>query len=173
MVTALQAIDPVGGPASEFRGMPLAERDRAVRVTIETLRGTLDSAPLMAAWDAAKAAPAWQGPAVWMHGDLHPANLLVEKRRLSAVIDFGLLAVGDPACDLMVAWTYLSTAARAEFQAALSVDDATWARARGWALDFGLMCATHTTDNSMLESIGQHTVTEVLADHGHAISVDG
>jgi len=168
-VTALQAIDPVGGPASEFRGMPLAECDRAVRAAIGTLRGTLDPAPLMEAWDAAITAPVWQRPAVWMHGDLHPANLLVEKRRLSAVIDFGLMAVGDPACDLMVAWTYLSAAARADFQAALPVGDATWARARGWVLDFGLMCVTHTSDDSMLEMIGQHTVTEVLADHGYAI----
>ncbi|SRR6266487_1884239 len=83
-VTALQAIDPVGGPASEFRGMPLAERDRAVRAAIGTLRGTLDPAPLMAAWDAAITAPVWQRPAVWMHGDLHPANLLVEKTEVLA-----------------------------------------------------------------------------------------
>jgi len=84
------------------------------------------------------AAPAWQGSGVWMHGDLHPSNLIVNQGRVSAVIDFGLVAVGDPACDLMVAWTLLDPPAREVFRNVLGVDDATWARARGWALDFGL-----------------------------------
>lgn len=98
-------------------------------------------APVIAAWEAAVAAPVWEGQGVWMHGDLHPLNLLVDRGRVSAVIDFGLVAVGDPACDLMVAWTFLSPAALESFRNALRVDDSTWARGRGWALDFGLMCA--------------------------------
>jgi aminoglycoside phosphotransferase (APT) family kinase protein len=167
-VAALQAIDPTGGPGSEFRGVPLAGRDRAVRATIEALQGALDPGPVIAAWESAVAAPVWQGPAVWMHGDLHPANLLTEERRLTAVIDFGLLAVGDPACDLMVAWTFLSAAARKEFRTMLLVDDATWARARGWALDTGLMLAAHSTDSLMLARIARHTISEVLSDYGGA-----
>jgi aminoglycoside phosphotransferase (APT) family kinase protein len=169
-VTALQAIDPAGGPGSEFRGGgdALAGHDRAVRGAIETLPDTFDPAAVIVAWQAALAAPRWTGPAVWMHGDLHPANLLVCQGRISAVIDFGLVAVGDPACDLMVGWTFLTTPARRRFQTALAAGDPTWARARGWALEFGLMCAAHAGDNPVLGHVGQHTVSQVLADHGYA-----
>jgi aminoglycoside phosphotransferase (APT) family kinase protein len=73
-IAALQAIDPVGGLGSEFRGVPLFGRDRAVRAAVEVMRASLDPAPVIAAWEAALAAPVWQGPGVWMHGDLHPAN---------------------------------------------------------------------------------------------------
>jgi aminoglycoside phosphotransferase (APT) family kinase protein len=121
---------------------------------------------VIAAWEAAVAAPRWQGQGVWMHGDLHPANLLADRGRISAVIDFGLVAVGDPACDLMVAWALLSSAARETFRNALRVDDATWARGRGWALDFGLICAAHAADDAVLPGLGRHTVNEVLTDHG-------
>jgi aminoglycoside phosphotransferase (APT) family kinase protein len=171
-VAALQAIDPMGGPGSEFRGVPPAGRDRAVRATIEALHGALDPGPVIAAWESAVAAPVWRGPAVWMHGDLHPANLLTERGRLTAVIDFGLLAVGDPACDLMVAWTFLSAPAREALQAMLPVDDATWARARGWALDAGLMLAAHSTGSPVLGGIARHTISEVLSDYGQAAWLD-
>ena len=167
-VTALQAIESAGGPDSEFRGGPLAEHDQAVRAAIEALHDAFDPAAVIAAWEAALAAPRWTGPAVWMHGDLHPANLLVHRGRISAVIDFGLVAVGDPACDLMVAWTFLTAPARRRFRAALAVGDSTWARGRGWALQFGLRCAAHADNNPVLGRIGQHTVSEVLADHGYA-----
>jgi aminoglycoside phosphotransferase (APT) family kinase protein len=99
-----------------------------------------------------------------MHGDLHPANLLVDGGRLSAVIDFGLLGVGDPACDLMVAWTYLRAEARDAFRDALAVDDATWSRGRGWALELGLRAAAYSADNPVLGDIGRHTIAEVMAD---------
>jgi aminoglycoside phosphotransferase (APT) family kinase protein len=92
---------------------------------------------MTAAWEAALAAPEWQRPPVWIHGDLDARNLLVEEGRLSAVIDWGGLGVGDPACDVMVAWKVFSAETRNSFRAALSVDDATWARARGWALSQG------------------------------------
>jgi aminoglycoside phosphotransferase (APT) family kinase protein len=169
-VTALQAIDPAGGPASEFRGGgdALAGHDRAVRAAIEVLPDTFDPAAVTAAWETALAAPRWTGPGVWIHGDLHPANLLVHQGRISAVIDFGLVAVGDSACDLMVAWTFLTASARRRFRAALAVDDATWLRARGWALEFGLMCAAHADGNPVLGRIGQHTVNEVVTDHTQA-----
>ena len=99
-----------------------------------------------------------------MHGDLHPANLLVEFGELTAVIDFGLLGVGDPACDLMVAWTYLSSDSREVFRSALAVDDATWSRGRGWALQFGLRAAAYSADNPMLDQVGRRTLAEVQAD---------
>jgi aminoglycoside phosphotransferase (APT) family kinase protein len=87
-----------------------------------------------AAWEAALAAPIWHGSPVWIHGDLDARNLLVQDGRLSAVIDFGCLAVSDPACDVTLAWKLFSADARATFRATLAVDDATWLRSRGWAL---------------------------------------
>jgi aminoglycoside phosphotransferase (APT) family kinase protein len=106
----------------------------------------------------------WTGHPVWMHGDLHPANLLVERHELSAVIDFGLLGVGDPACDLMVAWTYLPADSRDAFRGAVAFDDAMWSRGRGWALRFGLRAAAYSADNRVLGDIGRYTVAQVLAD---------
>ena len=76
----------------------------------------------------------WEGADVWFHGDVAVGNLLVREGRLSAVIDFGTSGVGDPACDLVIAWTYLDTGARKVFREAVGLDEATWARARGWAL---------------------------------------
>ena len=168
-ITALQRIDPAGGPLSgpqnESRGVPLAMRDSETRSAITTLRNVLDADAATVAWDAALQAPVWQGPPVWLHGDLHEGNLLAEHGRLSAVIDFGLLGVGDPACDLMVGWTLLSAKTRAVFRSALQIDDATWARGRGWALSFGLTAlAYYLNSNPGLASISRHTIDEVLAD---------
>lgn len=172
-VAALQRIDPIGGPPpgahSSFRGEPLARRDAETRVAIAALRGTLDADAVTAAWEAALQAPVWQGPAVWLHGDLHAANLLAQHGRLSAVIDFGCLGVGDPACDVMVAWTYLSAETRQAFRAALPVDDATWARGRGWALSFGLIALPYyRSTNPVLSRIARYAIDEALADHGRA-----
>lgn len=142
--TALQRIDPVGGPPPEwsngFRGVPMNdERDSPVvadrlRSRIAALDGLVDTAAVTAVWETALAAPAWDGPPTWIHGDPAPGNLLVADGRLSAVIDFGTLAVGDPACDLIAAWTFLDAETREVFRAGLPVDDATWARGRGWGL---------------------------------------
>jgi aminoglycoside phosphotransferase (APT) family kinase protein len=93
-------------------------------------------------WEAALAAT-WNGPPVWVHGDVAPGNLLVRGGRLAAVIDFGCSAVGDPACDLVIAWTYLDAPARAAFRDALPLDDATWTRAAGWALWKALIVLAH------------------------------
>jgi aminoglycoside phosphotransferase (APT) family kinase protein len=140
-------------------------RDAAVRKAISTLNNRLDTAKATAAWESALQAPLWQGTAVWLHGDLHPGNLLVAKGRLHAVIDFGTLGVGDPACDLMVAWTFLSTESRDIFRAALPVDDATWARGRGWALSFGLIAYAYYLDtNPVLARISRRAIDEAL-DH--------
>jgi aminoglycoside phosphotransferase (APT) family kinase protein len=129
-VVALQRIDPAGGPPpgthNSFRGVPLSTRDDDTRAAIASLDDMLDTGAVTAAWDAALQAPAWHGPPDWIHGDLSPLNLLVERGRLSAVIDFGCLGVGDPACDLQVAWNLFSAQTRDVFRAALPVDDATW-----------------------------------------------
>jgi aminoglycoside phosphotransferase (APT) family kinase protein len=182
---ALRRIDPAGGPpAGEhnyLRGMPLAVRDAPTRAAITELgamcaRGDgglehgfgvgLDLEAASAAWDEDLRAPTWDGPPVWIHGDLVPLNMLVHEGRLSAVIDWGGLAVGDPACDVMVAWRLLSAESREVFRAALDVDDATWARGRGWALSTALIALPyyHRT-NPILAANACRSIDEVLADH--------
>lgn len=136
-LAALEAVDPAGGPAagehSFFRGCPPAVYDADARAAISALDGEIDSAAATAVWEAALAAR-WDGPPVWVHGDVTAANLLVVDGRLSAVIDFGCCAVGDPACDVAIAWTFFQGDSREAFRGRLAVDDATWARGRGWAL---------------------------------------
>lgn len=172
-VTALQRIDPTGGPPPDafnaFRGVPLATRGVRVRDAIGSLHREIDADLATAAWDAALAAPVWAGPPVWIHGDLAPGNLLAVQGRLSAVIDFGCLGVGDPACDLIVAWNLLTAETRLIFRAALGVDDATWARGRGWALSIGLIALSYyQSTNPVLAASSRHTISEVLADHAGA-----
>jgi aminoglycoside phosphotransferase (APT) family kinase protein len=105
----------------------------------------LDVGAVNELWEAALRAPEWEHSPVWIHGDLDARNLLVEHGRLSAVIDWGGLGVGDPACDLMVAWKVLSADTRDIFRAALSVDESTWARSRGWALSQALGALSYYT----------------------------
>jgi aminoglycoside phosphotransferase (APT) family kinase protein len=136
-VSALQRIDTSGAPGpgkhNVYRGCPLALRDESTREAIARLAGELDAAAVTEIWEEALAAPGWDRPPVWIHGDLDSRNLLVRDGRLSAVLDFGCLGAGDPACDAMVAWKVFDEEGRATFRSALSIDDATWMRARGWA----------------------------------------
>ncbi|MFE0376953.1 aminoglycoside phosphotransferase family protein [Streptomyces inhibens] len=165
-VVALRQVDAAAGPPS-FRGGPLRTRDDDVRVAIRDLDagGTLDGEAATAAWDAALRLPAWHGAPVWVHSDLLPGNLLARDGRLSAVIDFGGLGVGDPACDMMAAWTVLSAETRDLFRAASGADDATWARGRGWALCFGLTALHYyRVTNPVLADVGRRAVQEALAD---------
>lgn len=169
-VAALHRIDPTGGPlpgAHNFgRGLPLGMRDVDTRAAIASLGGMLDTDAVTAAWDSALQAPAWEGPPVWIHGDLASGNLLIERGRLSAVIDFGGLGVGDPACDLIVAWDLFSGESRDAFRAALVVDDATWARGRGWALSVALIFIPYYMDTNPVGVEGaRRTIDEVMADH--------
>jgi aminoglycoside phosphotransferase (APT) family kinase protein len=171
-IAAIQRIDTTGGPSpgphNTFRGVPLATRDAPTRAAIATLHGMLDVNAATAAWEAALQVPAWHGPGVWIHGDLQSGNLLVQQGRLNAVIDFGCLGVGDPACDLIVAWNFIPADTRNVFRAALSVDEATWARGRGWALSVGLIALPYyQRSNPILAGISRHAIEEVLADHKH------
>ncbi len=166
-ITALQRIGSMGGPLSGphnfFRGVPLAMRDSLTRAAITTLHDTLDASAVTTAWEAALQAPIWHDPPVWIHGDLQSGNLLVQQGQLSAVIDFGCLGVGDPACDLIVAWNLFSAETRDIFRAALPVDDATWARGRGWALSVGLIALPYYQNtNPVLAGISRRTIDEVL-----------
>jgi aminoglycoside phosphotransferase (APT) family kinase protein len=170
-IAALQRIDPTGGPPpgkhNFGRGVPLIERDAPVRAAIAALHGggMIDSDVVTAAWEAALRAPAWDGPPIWIHGDLAPGNLLAVRGRLSGVIDFGCLGVGDPACDLMIAWTLFSGESREAFRAALAVDTATWARGRGWALSWALIFIPYYVEtNPVGVKSARHTIAQVLAD---------
>jgi aminoglycoside phosphotransferase (APT) family kinase protein len=172
-LAALQQIDPTGGPPAGqhnfWRGGPLTTYDRETRDAIEALQGKIDTAAVTAVWETALRAT-WQGTPVWLHGDVAASNLLVREGRLRAVIDFGCSAVGDPACDLTIAWTFFSGASREAFRAALPADDATWARARGWALWKGLILqAEHVTTRALEAERCRRAVDEVLADHDAAI----
>lgn len=134
----LRSIPAAGGPAagahSFQRGAhPSVYADEVV-AALDTLGGSVDRVACERVWDAATAT-AWNHPAVWFHGDVAPGNLLVDgDGRLSALIDFGTCGVGDPACDLVLAWTFLAGDARRAFHEAVELDADTWARARGWAL---------------------------------------
>lgn len=166
-VTALQRVDPSGGPGPEAqnsrRGEPLAKRDAATRAAIAKLEGLIDTGRAIKIWDAALAAPVFDGEPKWLHGDLHPANLIVENDRLSAVIDFGCLGVGDPACDLMVGWTLLDAESRDVLRATHPVDDAAWARGRGWALSMGLIALPYYLDtNPVLVAIARRAIEQTL-----------
>lgn len=172
-LAALQQIDPTAGPPAGqhnfWRGGPLTTYDRETRDAIEALQGKIDTAAVTAVWETALRAT-WQGTPVWLHGDVAASNLLVREGRLRAVIDFGCSAVGDPACDLTIAWTFFSGASREAFRAALPADAATWARARGWALWKGLFLqAEHVTTRPLEAERCRRAVDEVLADHDAAI----
>lgn len=171
-LTALQRIDPAGGPPpglhNFFRGGPLTIYDSETRDAIATLHGKIDTDAVTAVWEAALQAT-WHGPPVWLHGDVSATNLLVKRGRLSAVIDFGCSGVGDPACDLTIAWTLFSGESREAFRAALPVDRASWARGRGWALWKGLITLAECMNTNSLEAgKARRAIDEVLADHKHA-----
>jgi aminoglycoside phosphotransferase (APT) family kinase protein len=152
------------GPASG-RGLPLRVQDGAARAALDELRGEIDVVEAAAAWKCALRAPAWSGRPLWTHGDLLPGNLLVHDGRLTGLLDFGLVGVGDPACDLVAAWSVLSNPARARFRDELHVDDATWARGRGWALSVGLIALPYYKDtNPEFADVARHLIREVLTD---------
>jgi len=136
-LAALQRIDASAGPApgdhNFYRGAPLEHYDRETRDAIARLNGSIDTPKVVGVWEAALGSQ-WRQPPVWVHGDISPENLLVFEGGLSAVIDFGCCGVGDPACDLVMAWTFFGPGERAAFRAGLPLDSGTWTRGRGWAL---------------------------------------
>ncbi len=165
-VRALRAVRLAGGPPAR-RGRPLAAaQDESARAALLELDGMIDVEAASAAWEASLAAPSWEGPPVWIHGDLLPGNLLVRNGRLTGVIDWGSLGTGDPACDLIPAWGALHADARPAFRAALDDDDATWARGRGWALSIGLIALPYYVEtNPVFAETARVLIRETLADH--------
>ncbi|MFE9988007.1 aminoglycoside phosphotransferase family protein [Streptomyces sp. NPDC005381] len=166
-LVALQSCAPDGSPGEGTRpdltAGGLADRDRTTRAAIAEVAGTFDSVALTSLWDTALNAPGWDRPPVWFHGDLHTGNLLTLDGRLSAVIDFGGLGIGDPACDMTVAFTSMSAASRGVFRSALGVDDATWTRGRGWALTTALNAYTsYAATDARVAAQTTRQITEAL-----------
>jgi aminoglycoside phosphotransferase (APT) family kinase protein len=164
-VQALRKIDPTGGPA-QSRGVPLGSpgRHTPTREAISQLHDDIDTDAALALWERAIALPEWSGGPMWSHGDLSPGNVLVRDGRLSAVIDFGGVGVGDPTVDLVVAWNLLPANARSVFRAALDVDDDTWERGRAWAMSIALIQLPYYRDtNPGLSANSRHVLSEVLA----------
>jgi aminoglycoside phosphotransferase (APT) family kinase protein len=169
-LVALQGIDPAGGPApgehNFFRGCPLALRDDSTRASIASLASAVDADAVTAEWERALLVPGWGRDPVWIHGDLDARNLLVVEGRLGAVIDWGGLGVGDPACDVMVAWKVFDAETREAFRAELGVDEATWARSRGWALSQAVIALAYYTPetNPVLVAEAERWLAELLVD---------
>jgi aminoglycoside phosphotransferase (APT) family kinase protein len=171
---ALRAVDPTGGPLAGVvgsRGVPLVERDAQTREAIAAVSDELDARALTAAWDAALAAPAYDGPPAWMHADLLAGNLLVDEvdgaTSLVAVIDWGPMAVGDPAPDAATGWAFFDAGTRDLFRGTAGFDDATWARGRGWALSTAVIALPYYRATSpSIAANARATLAEVLADPG-------
>jgi len=167
---ALHADAPAGFPVNPVRGWPLATRDAAFLERLATLRDarTLDTATadrLAATWRAGVDAAEWSRPPVWIHGDLHPGNLVSRRGMLAGIIDFGDVTAGDPAYDLGVAWLAFDAPARGRFIAATDrrYDTATWRRAHAWAAAVVLMFLVHSDDNPDYFALGKDALTQVLA----------
>lgn len=167
-LSALYRLDAAGGPPpgahSFYRGASPSAYDAETRQALETLEGEIDTDTARAVWDEALAST-WQGAPVWFHGDIAWGNLLVREGRLSAVIDFGILGVGDPACDLASAWTLFDGESRRIFREALGFDAGTWARGRGWALWKALVTLEGWLESDTLKAAeARRVIGEVLSD---------
>ena len=138
---------------------------------MQLLRVRVDNDAVWRLWERAVLAPPWSGPPLWMHGDLHPRNLLISQGRLAAVIDFGDLAAGDPATDLSIAWMLFPPSVRPAFLAAARgtfdpIDEHTATRARGWALALALSFLANSEGDPPVRALGVTTLTAVLAEDG-------
>lgn len=176
-LNALQQIDTTDGPApglhNFYRGGPVGTYDEETRRAIADLDGVIDTAAVTKVWESALGAER-NGSPVWVHGDMHATNLLVKDWRLRAIIDFGCLGVGDPACDLTIAWTFFSGQSRETFRSYLHVDDATWLRARGWALWKALITIANPSGSSperLKES--NRVIKDLIIEHKTTVRMMG
>ena len=167
---ALHEPAPADAPRNPWRAAPLASRTDKLKEHLQQLDGIVDRTQALALWESVLAAAPWSGPPLWIHGDLHPGNLLVRNGHLSAVIDWGDLTAGDPATDLSIIWMLLPPAARpsllAAREAVYAVDRDTLLRARGWALAFGLVYMAQSRGDAAMSALGRATVNAALNDDG-------
>ncbi|MBA3751294.1 aminoglycoside phosphotransferase family protein [Candidatus Dependentiae bacterium] len=166
---ALQHIDAVGGPIAGthnfYRGGSLATYDSEVRQAVKALQGKIDTDAVVAIWNRALSST-WKRSPVWVHGDVSANNLLVHKGQLNALIDFGCLAVGDPACDLSIAWTLFKGESRKAFRGALSLDKETWERGQGWTLWKALItCAAESSSDCLKKNTSYGIISQLVAEY--------
>jgi aminoglycoside phosphotransferase (APT) family kinase protein len=174
---ALHVPAPADAPANPYRGVPLAQRGGSFAANLALITGQpgwdrAGRGAVLRVWDAALAAPGYDGPPVWLHGDLHPANILVNDGQVSGVIDFGDITAGDPASDLSVAWMLLPLDCHHTFWSAYQAaggaggraGDALRTRAKGWALNLAIVFLAHSEDNPVLLEVGRRALSTVLQD---------
>lgn len=166
---ALHVPAPPDAPANPYRGVSLGDQPDRFARNLDAVAGQVERDAVLAAWRAALAVPAWDGAPLWLHGDPHPANILIDDGRVSGVIDFGDVTAGDPASDLSLAWMLLPRSSHEAFRAAYAaagrgpIGDALWARGRGWALRLALVFLAWSADNPRLHAVGRRTLDAVLA----------
>jgi aminoglycoside phosphotransferase (APT) family kinase protein len=170
-LNALAGVDATGGPGpgehNFHRGGPLGTYADEALDAMEALGDEVPRDAVARVWEDAMSTE-WERDPVWVHGDVAVGNLLVRDGRLGAVIDFGTSGVGDPACDTVIAWTFLSGASRARFREALDVDAATWSRGRGWGLWKALITLVgHLERGAPEAALARRDITEILTDHAH------
>lgn len=167
-IMALQHIDITDGPLPSPRSFAhqygLTTYNHETKQALTTLNAQVDVTAAMAIWEAGLQTQ-WQHAPVWVHGDISAANLLVENGKLKAVIDFGGLAIGDPACDLVIAWKFFDNETRKTFRRCLPLDKDTWARGRAWALWKALIIKAGIVQSNTLEiEQAAHTIQEAITD---------
>jgi len=160
---ALHVPAPDAAPVNGFgRGQAVGRLSPRVAENLDRL-ALPESDAIRQRWRDLTSVAEWDGPALWVHGDLHTANVLVRDGRLAAVIDFGDITAGDPAVDLAIAWMLFEPAERSVFRAAAGdVDDATWTRAEAWALHFAIVYLANSADNPRIARMG-HRLLAALA----------
>lgn len=164
---ALHRPAPQEAPRNSWRGVPLNARDALLREHAAVIAGRVDGAAVTETWERLRDTPPWTGAAMWIHGDLHPGNLLVREGRLSGVLDFGDLTAGDPATDLSVAWMLLREPARSTFRDLTCgngglLDRDTWTRGRAWALALGVAYLAHAGAHDRFAAVAAATIQEAL-----------
>jgi aminoglycoside phosphotransferase (APT) family kinase protein len=167
-LVALGRVDAAGGPGpgrhNFYRGSNLSTYAEETHRALGRLGSAVDQAACHAVWEQAVASQ-WPADPVWFHGDVAVDNLLINDGRLAAVIDFGTSGVGDPACDLVIAWTFFSGSSRDRFMAGIGLDPDTWARGRGWALWKALITiAGHADHEAEPARAAYAVINEVLGD---------
>ena len=165
---ALHQPAPADAPRNPWRSIPLDARTERLHEHLDQLHDTVNRERILALWDRLVVTPRWSGPPMWIHGDLHPGNLLIDDSVLSAVIDFGDVTCGDPATDLSVMWMLLPPEHRHTlFDAAgrnrsNPIDEHVWRRARGWALSIGVAVVALGQDGNPLAELGRKTIESAL-----------
>jgi aminoglycoside phosphotransferase (APT) family kinase protein len=162
-VRALQKCDAGGGP-QHFRGGPVRRGDAVIRASVAKLDGEVDGDAVLALWDEVLRAPDYDGPKVWFHGDLSYLNLLMQNGRLHGAIDWGTCAVGDPAIEMVAAWSMFAPEERTAYRDALEIDDAMWLRGKGWVLNGVVGIPYYRDTNPILVADKVRAINAVLAD---------